>query len=138
MTNKERADKLLREAEEVWRGISEDFRRRSFNLVIRRAQEVVELTLKALLCELGFDYPKIHDVAPLFRRVIEDKGLEAKEDLLMWLEKTSSSLASKRSPAFYFEADYDELEAEKAMDSAEKVLEFGRSFMKKLRGVGGI
>lgn len=133
MTNVEKADKLLAEAEQIAMGIPQDLERGAFNLVIRRPQEVVELTLKALLCEAEVEYPKIHDVAPIFRKVIVGKNLDVGEGFLNWLEETSSNPASKRSPAFYPEAEYEEDEAREAISSATKVLDFAKRLIVKLR-----
>jgi HEPN domain-containing protein len=133
LTNRERANKLLCEAEEIYRSVPEDLKRGSFNIVVRRSQEVLEIVLKGLLCELGVDYPKSHDVAPLFSEIARKKGLEIKEGFLKWLEKTSADLASKRAPAFYAEEDYGYEDAKEAKESAEKVLTFGKELMEKLR-----
>ncbi|HHT9135050.1 MAG TPA: HEPN domain-containing protein [Candidatus Avalokitesvara rifleensis] len=134
MTNREKADRLLTEAGQIAEGIPGDFKRGYFNLVIRRSQEVVELALKALFCEMGVEYPKIHDVAPLFRKVVVKKGLDIEEGFLNWLEEVSSNLASKRAPAFYLEAEYEKEEAKEAMDTAIKVLDFAKKFAFKLEG----
>lgn len=134
MTNKEKSEKLFHEAEVIYSGIPEYLQREAFNIVVRRSQEVVELVLKGLLCELGIDYPKTHDVAPLFSKTVRRKGVEVKEDFLKWLEKVSDSLASKRSPAFYCEEDYGHDEAKEAMEWAERVLLFGKELLGKIRG----
>jgi HEPN domain-containing protein len=134
MTNKEKADRLLREAGEIYEGIPEFLKRGAFNIVVRRSQEVVELVLKGLLNELGIDYPKEHDVAPLFSEVVRRKKVEVKEDFLEWLKKVSADLASKRAPAFYCEMDYTNDQAEEAREWAEKVLAFGKGLMERLRG----
>ena len=49
--------------------------RQSWNVAIRRAQEVVELSLKSLLKILGVEYPRVHHVAPLFPGRQWKKGL---------------------------------------------------------------
>lgn len=134
MTNREKASKLLAEAGQIVEGIPDSFKRGHFNLVIRRSQEVVELALKALFCEMGMEYPKIHDVAPLFHKIAIQKGLGVEESFLIWLEEVSSSLASKRAPAFYLEAEYEEEEAREAMDTATKVLDFAKKFVFKAEG----
>jgi HEPN domain-containing protein len=62
------------------------------NLAVRRAQEVVELCLKGALKLLGVDYPRVHDVAPVFseqvqrkRGAIDAKVLEQIETISLWL-----------------------------------------------------
>ena len=53
MKNGERADRLLREAREVAAEMKQALGHDSWNLATRRAQEALELTLKALLSEMG-------------------------------------------------------------------------------------
>jgi len=72
MKNEERADRLLSEAESIFNEIEQALESENWNLTIRRAQEVVELILKGLLAQLGIDYPKVHDVAPIFKRSVEE------------------------------------------------------------------
>ena len=134
MTNRDRTDRLMWEGKEILRELTNALARRSWNLAIRRAQEVVELTLKALLAEMGVDYPKIHDVASHFTDIARGRGLEIEESTLKWLEETSGRLAARRAPAFYFETEYGESEAREAVQDAKKVMEFGAWFLEKLRG----
>ena len=134
MTNQDRADRLMGEAAEILRGLPGSLERQSWNLAIRRAQEVVELVLKAMLAEMGVDYPKIHDVATHFSNVVRTRGLDVEESMLTWLEATSGKLAARRGPAFYFEAEYGEAEAREAISDAQQVMAFGTEFLKRLRG----
>lgn len=124
----------MAEASEILRELPGALERRSWNLAIRRAQEVVELVLKALLAEMGVDYPKIHDVAPHFVNVVRARALNLEEAILTWLEATSRRLTARRAPAFYFEAEYGEAEAREAVSEAEKVMAFGIRFLRQLRG----
>lgn len=134
MRNWERADKLLQGAGDTYEALKRDLSENHWNLAVRRAQEVVELVLKGLLAEIGVDYPKVHDVAPVFRKEVTEKNLPVEESLLDELDRISSELARKRAPAFYFEEDYSQNEARRAAQDAEIVLKFGKSFIKKLRG----
>ncbi len=54
------AGQILREAEDL-------NRRGVWNLVVRRCQEVVELSLKAALRNVGIETAKVHDVGSLLR-----------------------------------------------------------------------
>lgn len=66
--------RLIQEAEGILRRDAQGaFNEKDFNMVVRRAQEVVELTLKGALKTLGVDYPKVHDVAPLFSDQVRQK-----------------------------------------------------------------
>ena len=51
MNNFQRGEKLLSEAENIFRELTNVFERNLPNLAVRRAQEVVEISLKALLKE---------------------------------------------------------------------------------------
>ena len=133
MTNRERADKLLEEGKEILDELDGLLGRRSWNLAVRRSQEVVELTLKALLAEMSVDYPKIHDVAPHFIRVIRARGLNLPAEALERLEEISAKLAVRRAPAFYFEATYGEAEARQAVSDAEEVMGFGSRLLEQIR-----
>ena len=62
MNNSELNHRLLTEAELIMEEVKRAFYNRSWNLVVRRAQEVVELSLKSLLKLMGVEYPKTHDV----------------------------------------------------------------------------
>lgn len=133
MTNRDRADRLIAEASEILRELSELMRRQAWNLAVRRAQESVELTLKALLAEIGIDYPKVHDVAPQFARVARVRGLDVAEVDLTRIQEISGRLTAARAPAFYLEADFGETQADAAARDAEYVIQFGRALIARLR-----
>lgn len=134
MTNRDRADRLMGEASEILRAIPGALERGSWNLAVRRSQEVVELVLKALLAEMGVDYPKIHDVGPSFADAVRARGLKIEEKRLGWVEEVSGKLAALRAPAFYFEVDYSEAEARAAVTDAEQIMAFATTLLERLRG----
>lgn len=115
--------RLVREAESIFRRDAQGaLREKDFNLAVRRAQEVVELTLKGALKILGVDYPKVHDVAPLFSEQLRQKrGIEDPE-VLQRIEEISLWLAQSRTPSFYFERDYGTEDAEQALQDAAFVV----------------
>jgi HEPN domain-containing protein len=78
----------------------------NYNLAVRRSQEVVELALKGGLKVLGVDYPKVHDVAPVFSEQVSRKRAIDNENVLRRIEDISLWLSQARAPAFYFERDY--------------------------------
>ena len=133
MTNHERADQLLTEgaaiAEEMWHALE----RGRWNLAVRRAQEVVELIVKGLLNEMGVDYPRTHDAAPVLVAEIRRRRLAADVALLEWLSGISGRLAELRGPAFYHEIDVGEAEARDAVGAADRVLALGRHLLTRLR-----
>ncbi|MBI4608306.1 MAG: HEPN domain-containing protein [Candidatus Rokubacteria bacterium] len=132
MTNRERAQQLFAEA----LGIAEDMQRAvargRFNLATRRAQEVIELVVKALLNEVGVEYPRTHDPAPVLVETIRQRRLPADPAFLEWLSGLSNRLAEIRGPAFYHEIEVGEAEARRAVDAAERVLGFGQEFLGRL------
>jgi HEPN domain-containing protein len=66
---------------------------RAWSDVIREAQEVVELALKALLREAGIEPPKWHDVGGFVREyrerfsVVLQERIERLADISAWLRK---------------------------------------------------
>jgi len=101
VTNRERADQLFSEAsgiiEDMWRALQ----RARWNLATRRAQEVIELIVKGLLNEMGVEYPRTHDAAPMLAETVRQRHLEADHAFLDWLIVMSARLAQLRGPAFY-------------------------------------
>ncbi len=133
MTNHEQADRLMMEASAILDELPRLLARRAWNLAIRRAQEVIELALKALMIEMGIDYPKVHDVAPLFAATVRARGTWVDEEILEWLQQASARLARRRGPAFYLETDFGEQDAEEAAGDATRVMNFGNDLLKRLR-----
>ena len=133
MTNGERADRLLAEAQAVAGELSDAIAGGRWNLATRRAQEIVELVVKGLLNEMGTEYPRAHDVVPTFVDTTRQRGLEVDPAFLDWLRALSSRLTELRGPAFYHEIGMAEAEARAAAAGAERVLVFGRDFLGRLR-----
>jgi len=67
MTNREMAEAHLRQAQEILVEAQALIARGVWNLVVRRAQEAVELSLKAALRSTGVEVPKIHDVGAVLQ-----------------------------------------------------------------------
>lgn len=134
MNNFDLADTLIPRAEECYQEAQQAFLRRSWNLTIRRAQEVVETSLKGVLKGLGVEYPKEHDVGGVFARICAEKGMEVAEGGLEEIKGLSGTLADWRSPAFYAEREYDEQQARWALEGAGRVLQLAREFLPRLKG----
>lgn len=132
MTNIERAAFLLREAEENLEEVVRAWERGSWNRVVRRGQEVVELSLKAIFKLMSVEYPKVHDVAPALEEVLKGKRIEQDPSLIEEIKEISKELAKERAPAFYGEVLYKKEDAQKAKRGAEKVLSFAQEFSKEL------
>ena len=115
--------RLIREAEGILRRDAQGaLTEKDFNLVVRRAQEVVELALKGALKMLGVDYPKVHDVAPLFSDQLRQKKGVSDPTVLQRIEEASLWLAQSRAPSFYFDREYGAEDAEQALQDAAFVL----------------
>lgn len=133
MTNGERADRLLAEASSVADEMRAAAVRHAWNLTLRRAQEVIELTIKGLLNELGVEYPRIHDPVPMFVESLQSRRIEADPKFLERLAPVSAHLARVRGPAFYQEIAVTEAEAREAIAAADAVRGFGEELLARLR-----
>ena len=94
--------------------------------VVRESQEVVEITLKALLRISRIEVPRIHDVSPVLdqnRDRLPEKIIENIEELM----RVSKSLRRDRELAFYGSEDltpsefYTEQDATNALKDARFV-----------------
>ena len=132
MNNFDIGENLISTAHECYDELLRAHRRESWNIVVRRAQETVELSLKGLLKMMGVEYPKSHDVGGIFERVCVERGIEVDLQVLKELGRISSYLAEARAPAFYMERIYNKQDADKAKADAGKVLSFAESFAKML------
>ena len=62
------------------------------------------------------------------------RGLGVEEAVLAWPEAISARLATGRAPAFYFEAEYGEEEARRAVSESKQVMAFVEELLRRLRG----
>ena len=100
------------------------FDEEDYSDVVREAQEVVELALKAMLRQVGIDPPKWHDVGKI---LLENDTLfpEDVRRFLPELAKISKWLRKERELSFYGDIDfipteeYDPEDAKKAIEGAE-------------------
>ncbi len=116
--NREQGEKLLKEAAWIFeRDLKNAMEEGNYNLAVRRAQEVVELSLKGCLQILGIDYPKVHDPGFVFVKEAGNR-LPFKENSLKEIERISRWLSEARSPSFYGEKDFKSEDAMKAFDDA--------------------
>ncbi len=133
MTNNERAEFLIHEAQENLREMKDAFLNGLYNRTIRRAQEVVEQSLKALLKLMNFEYPKEHDVGKYLEDIIKRRSIAYEKEKIDEIKKISSSLGQKRAPAFYGEVFYSKGEAESAIKDAEFVMNFVLNLIEKVK-----
>ncbi len=102
--------------------------------VVREAQEVVELAMKALLRKYGIEFPRIHDVSAILdeKRELFPKGIHKNISKLC---KISKSLRRDREIAFYGTEDlsplqfYSSDDAKAAMDDAKFVVNTIKEFV---------
>ena len=133
MTNGERAYQLIREARQIAGEMRRALADGAWNLATRRAQEALELAIKALLSEMTIDYPKIHDPAPVFVHAVRARGIEVDVASLDSLATLSQELASIRGPAFYQETIVTTVQARDWVQRVERALEFAEALLKRLR-----
>lgn len=132
MKNFESGGKLIWEAEVYLEELRQAFQRDFWNIVVRKAQEVVELSIKGILKIMGVEYPKVHDPARFFITTLKRRGILIEEETVIKLKEISKELAEKRAPAFYFEKDYKEEDAVEAKEGAEFVFKMIKKLQKEL------
>ena len=116
--------KLIAEARRIYeREVCAALDERDHNLTVRRSQEVVELALKGVLRTLCVDYPKVHDVGPVFAQQVPRKIGDLDANVLERIQAISLWLAQARGPAFYLEADYGPADARRSANDSRYVLE---------------
>jgi len=124
VTNREAGEELVSAARRLFdRDVQNAWRDQDYNMVMRRAQEVVELALKGALRLLGVDYPREHDVGLLFVQQAKAKIPAVDQAALQQIGLISRRLVQARGPSFYLERRYGEVEARQALDDACFVLE---------------
>lgn len=107
----------------------------AYSDVVREAQELVELLLKAVLRAIGVEVPKVHDVSRTLekhRSLLPMALVESLDDI----KKISKRLRKERELSFYGAEDfipteeYGEEDAELAINDAEFVLKAVQAVMK--------
>ena len=132
MTNREAGQNLIKEAQEYFGEVERAFLRGSWNIVVRKSQEVVELAQKGILKILGIEYPKVHDPSAFFLKILEKRGISINMDNSIKVARISAELSEKRAPAFYFEKNYGPPDAKEAKEGAEFVLKIVKDILDKI------
>jgi HEPN domain-containing protein len=121
-TNREQGEKLLKEAQWIFeRDLKIAVDEENYNLAVRRAQEVVELSLKGCLRIIGIYFPIVHDAGYVFTKEV-GKKLVFQERSLKEIERISKWLAEARAPSFYEERDFTKEDSRRAYNDAAFVL----------------
>ncbi|MCX7793701.1 MAG: HEPN domain-containing protein [Thermodesulfovibrionales bacterium] len=137
MSSKELALSYLFKAKKRLKALYVLFEEEDYSDVIREAQEIVELCLKAMLRSAGIEPPKIHEVSSL---LIEHRD-RFSEDVVKHfneISRISKRLRKERELAFYGEMDfipteeYSEEDALEAIKEAEFVLRVAEETVSKL------
>ncbi len=127
VTNRSLALAYLEKAEKRLRVLDVLLEEKAYSDVVREAQEIVELALKAMLRLVGVDPPKQHDVGGLLIDHSARFPAEVQPELAT-LAATSKWLRKEREFAFYGDVDfipteeYSLADAEKADSEARHVL----------------
>ena len=100
MHNPDLAKDYIRRAEVRLRALDVLFEAESWADVVRESQEIVELSLKALLRSRGVDPPRVHDVSDVLLAE-KDRMPEALKGELEQLCAISRDLRRDRELAFY-------------------------------------
>jgi HEPN domain-containing protein len=133
VTNDERADRLMAEARQIAGEMTRALDSEAWNLATRRAQEVLELVIKALLNEMGVDYPKTRDPAPVFAQAVRSRGIGVDARILDGLTALSQELAKIRGPAFYQDTVVTDAQAREWVQRVQRALQFGEDLLRRLR-----
>ena len=127
MHNDELARDYLRRSEARLKALEILFREESWADVVRESQEIVELTLKALLRASGIDPPRVHDVSELLIAECDHLPTKLRKEVPA-LARISRELRRDRELAFYGAEDltpsgfYSREDAERAREGAERTV----------------
>lgn len=130
MTNPKLAADYLARARKRLKAVALLFEEEAHADVVRESQEVVELTLKAVLRSFGIAVPLSHDVSESLTQNASRMPLEAQALVPRWCE-ISKRLRKDRELAFYGSEDvtpssfYSRDDAAGAKGMAEEVVETG-------------
>ncbi|MHA1607978.1 MAG: HEPN domain-containing protein [Candidatus Freyarchaeota archaeon] len=127
-----RAERCLLESESA-------FSDGDYPMAVRRAQECVELSLKAALRAFAIEYPKRHDVGDALN-LLKGKAPAWFSSRIPHLSAVSSDLARKRGPAMYgYESElkpaselFSSKDAEDALTAARETLTLCRRLINEL------
>ena len=120
MTKSELARAYLEKASKRQRVLQVLVEEEAWSDVVREAQELVELALKAMLREVGIDPPKWHDVGPILLQQARLFPNETRSQLRE-LARISKWLRKEREFSFYGDVDFIPTEQYSREDSDRAV-----------------
>ncbi len=114
------------------------YNRGYYHRAVRRAQECIELCLKALLRLYGLEYPKTHDVSSILL-LHKDRFPKWFARHIPLIAKISTELVQQRAPSFYGDEIrkipakqlFKEEDAIRAIENAKRVLKLIEELVKK-------
>jgi HEPN domain-containing protein len=117
MYNEDLAKDYIKRAGSRLRALDVLMAERSWADVVRESQEIVEITLKALLRACRIEVPQVHDVSPILlgNRELLPREIDTRLEELV---KISRSLRRDRELAFYGSEDLTPSEFYKEEDAA--------------------
>jgi len=138
MNTKIMAENYIRTAGDCLEQARISLERENYPLSVRRAQECVELSLKAVLRSISVEYPREHDVSKALE-MVKEKFPDWFLSKIPKLIRISSELSKKRGPALYgYEKElkpasdiFDKNDAEDAISSAGEIFELCEKFIKQ-------
>jgi len=135
MQNRDLAKDYLRRSDARLKALDVLYAEQSWADVVREAQEIVELVLKALLRSYGIEAPRVHDVSEVMLK--ESSRLpDSLHSHLPELAQISKNLRRDRELAFYGSEDltplsfYTEDDARKALESARLTVSTVRAYIR--------
>jgi len=137
MKNRTLATDYIRRSSARLKAVRVLFAEASYADVVREAQEIVELCLKAVLRTHGIEPARVHDVSEQIEELKLKGSLSVESNLLLdQLGTASRTLRRDRELAFYGGEDFTPGEFYKrddgtaAMEFAEKALDAAQTLMK--------
>jgi HEPN domain-containing protein len=129
MTNKDFSAAYFEQAKDIYRELKVDYESARWHLVVRRAQEAVELILKGFLRTGGLEVTHLHDVGNI---LLKEKDRLQKQVVseLMRIISISRRLRQERETSFYGDeaqelppsALYTKIDADQARGDVEWLL----------------
>jgi len=142
MNTKLMALDYLKRSRSCFRESRAAFDEEDYPMTVRRAQECVELSLKAVLRGIAIEYPREHDISKALE-MVKGKVPDWFSSKIPEFTEVSRDLSKKRGPALYgYEAElkpasaiFNRKDAEEALASAEEVFNACDKLINEIFGI---
>lgn len=129
MTNQEMSRRYVDQSAMILDEARNYLKKSCWNMVVRRAQEAVELATKSALRRIGVEVPRLHDVGWLLEQNVDRLPPAWRKDIES-IKRISRLLRKERETSFCGDDEaglppselYSRLDAEQALKDAEFVL----------------